>query len=190
MSTILPKLVVIEGVDSVGKTTIARMLEDELGYSYLYTPQPPLSTIRGMVEEMNDINTRFFYYLTSVIAVQPRLIDILASGKKVVVDRYIYSTMAMHSVLGASVHAVAMRDLPILWPDAGFLLTAASDVRITRMNARAKQPTHDRRIERFVAEAEDALEIYRSFGELMPLDTTFLTIEEVFTELKRILRSQ
>lgn len=190
MSTNLPKLVVIEGVDSVGKTTIARMLEDELGYSYLYTPQPPLSTIRGMVEEMNEINTRFFCYLTSVIAVQPRLKDLLASGKKVVVDRYIYSTMAMHSVLGASVHAVSMRNLPILWPDAGFLLTAASDVRIARMDARAKQPTHDRRIERFVKEAEDALDIYRSFGELTPLDTTFLTVEGVFNEFKRILRSQ
>ena len=98
--------------------------------------------------------------------------------------------MAMHSVLGASVHAVLMRDLPILWPDTGLLLTAESDVRIARMDARAKQPTHDRRIERFVKEAEDALDIYHSFAELIPVDTTFLTIEGVFCELKRMLRSQ
>lgn len=114
MDTNLPKLVVVEGVDSVGKTTLARRLEAELGYSYLYTPQAPLSTIRGMVEEMGDINTRFFYYLSAVVAVQPQLKEMLASGKRVVIDRYIYSTMAMHSVLGASVESVSMRDLPIL----------------------------------------------------------------------------
>ncbi|HAT68056.1 MAG: hypothetical protein A2481_01180 [Candidatus Yonathbacteria bacterium RIFOXYC2_FULL_47_9] len=190
MNTNLPKLVVIEGVDSVGKTTLARRLETELGYSYLYTPQVPLSTIRGMIEEMGDINTRFFYYLLSVVAVQPQLRDMLASGKRVVVDRYIYSTMAMHSVLGASVKSVSMRELPILWPDMSFLLTTDTDIRVERMNIRAKQPTHDKKIERFVKEAEDAVEIYRSFSELIPVDTTFLNVDGVFHKVKCLLRRQ
>ncbi len=190
MNTNLPKLIVVEGVDSVGKTTLARRLEAELGYSYLYTPQVPLNTIREMVEEMGDINTRFFYYLSAVVAVQPQLKEMIASGKRVVVDRYIYSTIAMHSVLGASVKSVSMRDLPILWPDAGFLLTTEASVRAERMRARAKQPTHDKKIERFVKEAEDAIEIYRSFSELVPVDTTFLNIDGVFHEVKRLLRRQ
>lgn len=188
MNINLPKLVVVEGVDSVGKTTLARRLETELRYSYLYTPQVPLNTIREMVEEMGDINTRFFYYLSAVVAVQPQLKEMLASGKRVVVDRYIYSTIAMHSVLGASVKSVSMRDLPILWPDVGFLLTTEASVRAERMSTRAKQPTHDKKIERFVKEAEDAIEIYRSFSELVPVDTTFLNIDGVFHEVKRLLR--
>jgi len=190
MNTNLPKLIVVEGVDSVGKTTLARRIEAELGYSYLYTPQVPLNTIREMVEEMGDINTRFFYYLSAVVAVQPQLKEMIASGKRVVVDRYIYSTIAMHSVLGASVKSVSMRDLPILWPDAGFLLTTESSVRVERMRVRAKQPTHDKKIERFVKEAEDAIEIYRSFSELVPVDTTFLNTDGVFHEVKRLLRRQ
>ncbi|KKU81078.1 MAG: hypothetical protein UY07_C0026G0007 [Parcubacteria group bacterium GW2011_GWA1_47_8] len=139
---------------------------------------------------MGDINTRFFYYLSAVVAVQPQLKEMLVSGKRVVIDRYVYSTMAMHSALGASVKSVSMRDLPILWPDIGFLLTTEINVRLERMNVRAKQPTHDKRIERFVKEAEDAVETYRSFSELIPVDTTFLTIDGVFHEVKHLLRRQ
>lgn len=189
MDSLLPKLVVIEGVDAVGKTTIARMLEDALGYTYLYTPQAPFSVIRSLVEEMEDINTRFFYYLTSVIGVQPQLKSMLASGKKVVIDRYVYSTMAMHTVLGAKVQSVNMRELPIIWPNVGILLTTQTDVRIKRMESRAKQPTHDKKIERFIKEADEAETIYRSFNDLSEIDTTNLTIDQVFAKSVQLLRS-
>ena len=189
MDSLLPKLVVLEGVDAVGKTTIARMLEDSFGYTYLYTPQAPFNVVRSLVEEMEDINTRFFYYLASVIGVQPQLKSMLSSGKKVVIDRYVYSTMAMHTVLGAKVQSVGMRELPIVWPNAGILLTAQTDVRIKRMEERARQPTHNKRIERFVREAEEAEAIYRSFSDLSAIDTTNLTIEQVFAVVVQLLRS-
>lgn len=189
MDSSLPKLVVIEGVDAVGKTTLARMFEETLGYVYLYTPQAPFSIVRSLVEEMEDINTRFFYYLASVIGVQPQLKLMLASGKKVVIDRYVYSTMAMHTVLGAKIQAVDIRELPIVWPDAGILLTTQTGVRIKRMKLRAKQPTCDKKIERFIKEADEAERIYRSFKELLPIDTTDLTVEQVFTQSVQLLRS-
>lgn len=189
MDSLLPKLVVIEGVDAVGKTTIARMLEDALGYTYLYTPQAPFTVIRSLVEEMEDINTRFFYYLTSVIGVQPQLKSMLSLGKKVVIDRYVYSTMAMHTVLGAKVQSVNVRELPIIWPNVGILLTTQTDVRIKRMESRAKQPTHDKKIERFIKEADEAETIYRSFNDLSEIDTTNLTIDQVFAKSVQLLRS-
>jgi len=190
MDSLLPKLVVLEGVDAVGKTTIARMLENAFGYAYLYTPQAPFNVVRSLVEEMGDINARFFYYLASVIGVQPQLKSMLSSGRRVVIDRYVYSTMAMHTVLGASVQSVVMRELPIVWPNAGILLTAQTDIRIKRMEERAKQPTHDRKIERFVKEAEEAEVIYRSFDDLSVVETTSLTIDQVFAVVTQILRSK
>lgn len=190
MNSTLPKLVVIEGVDAVGKTTIARMLEDAFGYMYLYTPQAPFSVIRNLMEEMEDINTRFFYYLASVIGVQPQLKSMLSAGKKVVIDRYVHSTIAMHTVLGAKVQAVVMRELPIEWPDAGILLTAQANVRINRMASRAKQPTHDKKIDRFIKEADEAETIYRSFNDLSQIDTTELSIEQVFAVSVQLLRSK
>lgn len=189
MDSLPPRLVVIEGTDAVGKTTIARMLEDIYGYTYLYTPQAPFGVIRSLVEEMEDINTRFFYYLASVIGVQPQLNALMSSGKKVVIDRYIYSTIAMHSVLGAKVQSVKMRELPIVWPNVGILLTARRDVRMKRMESRAKQPTHDKKIERFVREAEEAEVVYRSFGDLAPIDTSDFTIDQVFAKSVQLLRS-
>lgn len=189
MNSSLPKLIVIEGVDAVGKTTIARMLEEAFGYTYLYTPQAPFNIIRNLVEEMEDIDTRFFYYLSSVISVQPRLKTLLSSGKKVVIDRYVHSTMAMHMALGAKVQSVNMRELPIVWPDVGILLTTRTDVRIKRMESRAKQPTHDKKIERFIKEAEEAETIYRSFNDLSQIDTTDITIDQVFAATVQLLRS-
>lgn len=188
MDSSLPNLVVIEGVDAVGKTTLAQALEKTLGYTYLYTPQAPFDAIRKQVEDMEDTNARFFYYLASVIAVQPQLKCMLSSGQKVAIDRYIYSTMAMHTVLGAKVESVVMRELPIIWPDVGILLTARTDVRIRRMATREKQPTYDKRIERLINEAEQSEMIYRSFNDLSPIDTTTLSINQVLAAAVQLLR--
>ena len=182
----LPKMVVIEGIDGVGKTTLAHLLEERLGYIYLYTPQSPFADIREEIEKAKDINTRFFYYLASVVAIQPYLTAMISQGKRVVVDRYIYSTIAMHQVLGANVSAVTMEQLPIRWPDYGIHLTAIVSERIKRLSLRKKQ-IHDEHIERFTRKGESAVKIYQSFADLITYDTTTLSIEEVYTSVHKQL---
>ncbi len=44
--------VAVEGVDLVGKTTLAERLAKDFGLHYLYTPQPPFTKIRHEVEEL------------------------------------------------------------------------------------------------------------------------------------------
>lgn len=187
MNIVQPRMIVIEGLDGVGKTTIARLLEKELGFVYLYTPQPPFDNIRIAVEEMQDVNTRFFFYLSSVIAVQPFLREMISAGKRVVVDRYIYSTLAMHTVLGANVQVINLQILPILWPDLGILLTADLDARLGRLKYRASQPAYDQQTERLLKEVKQAEAVYRSFEDLFPLDTSNLSAEQVFKQVQRLI---
>lgn len=48
------KLIVVEGIDGTGKTTLARSLQESLGFRYLYLPQPPFSLVCKEVEIMRQ----------------------------------------------------------------------------------------------------------------------------------------
>lgn len=175
-----PLLVVVEGVDNVGKTTLARRIAEELEFFYLYTPQPPLDCIRREVEALRDFKTRFFYYLTSVVAVQDAIEEQLLSGKSVVIDRYIYSTVIMHQQLGVNINCVNVRQLPIRWPDVGFLLTAQTDVRELRRKQRGGSVRHDSYLEQLSDFLDKAQDSFRTYTELSAVDTSSFSKEEVF----------
>ena len=181
------QLLTIEGVDCVGKTTLAKRIASELGYTYYTTPQLPLSNIRKSIEELRDIETRFFYYLTSVIAVQPELKATLAGGNQIVIDRYVYSTFAMHRVLGATAKCVQLELLPILRPSLGILLIASEEARCMRKFSRYKTMVFDQYIEQETKLLSIAQDEYRLFKELIPIDTTTKTANDVFEEVKLLL---
>jgi len=177
-------IIVLEGVDCVGKTTLAKKLESELRFQYLYTPQPPIASIRKEVESINDLQTRFFYYLTSVIAVQPLLHAMTANNGLVIIDRYIYSTFAMHKAMGAKVKCVNMRQLPILWPHIGILLTADRETRRQRRMIRGENIVAcDQRIEQTDNWLDLAQEIYKTYKELTIIDTSSLDINQVYEKV-------
>jgi thymidylate kinase len=156
-----PAILVIEGVDCVGKTTLAQAIATRHDFHYLYTPQSPLAEIRKEVESLDDPNTRFFYYLTSVVAVQKTMQSILSQGKSLVIDRYIYSTVVMHHMLGVDTGCINACRLPILWPTVSVLLVANSETRTLRRNGRDGIREYDQRIEQSTALLDKAQEAYR-----------------------------
>ncbi|MCL5733874.1 MAG: hypothetical protein M1334_04480 [Patescibacteria group bacterium] len=183
-----PKLVVIEGVDCVGKTTLAKKIALELGYVYYYLPQPPLSTIRKEIEDMKNVETRFFYYLATCVAAQPEIKSMLLSGQPVVIDRYVYSTFAMHKVLGATTASVNWKILPVTRPSLGILLTANEKARENRkINRGGDANVIDSRIEQQANLLNIAQEEYRSFGDLVEIETSLLSANEVFAKVRQII---
>jgi thymidylate kinase len=173
-------VVVVEGVDNAGKTTLSKRIAEELGFFYLYTPQPPLASVRKEVELLRSYRTRFFYYLASVIAVQDMMEEKLANGTSIVIDRYIYSTFIMHEHLGVDVSCVDMMRLPIRFPNVGILLTVDTDIREERRERRGEFIKHDTPIEQLTSVLDKAQVGYRSFTELHEIDTSLLTMEQVF----------
>lgn len=180
MKTSDSTVLVIEGVDCVGKTTLAKAISARCGYRYLYTPQPPLSSIRKEVEALDDPNTRFFYYLTSVVAVQKTIQADIGASKNLVIDRYIRSTLVMHQVLGVDTQCVDTKKLPILYPTLSILLTAKSETRAIRRKGRDGIQEYDQRIEQSVALLEKAQETFRrAYRWSLIIETDDLSAEQV-----------
>ena len=173
-------LAVIEGVDGVGKTTLAKLLAKRNRYKYFYTPLAPLSKIRREVEGLNDFNSRFYYYLAATIAAQVPLREFLNGGSKVIVDRYIYSTFATHQALGVNTQIVEFKKLPIIWPDRVILLSASSEIREKRRITRDEQTDYDRQIEQSPGILNKAQNIFKQLDGLIEIETSQLGIEEVY----------
>lgn len=175
-----PIVVVVEGVDGVGKTTLAKRIAEEFRFFYLYTPQPPLASIRKEIEALRSYRSRFFYYLASNITVQDLIEEKLESGISVVIDRYVYSTFIMHKHLGVDVSCVEMEQLPIRWPDIGILLTADTAIRESRKEKRGEMVRHDTPIEQLSFVLDKAQDGYRAFSELQEINTNSLSQDQVF----------
>lgn len=178
---VLPHLVVIEGVDGVGKTTLAKRFRRELGYKYIYSVPGPFETIRKQIEALGDIEARFWYYLAGNVMLQRELKRILASGNRIVLDRYLYSTMASHQAMGATVACVDLSRVPYIVPDLAILLTCAPEVRNKRILSRGLEKEEYLKREGPILDTTEQL--LRNFP-LQVIDTTNINEEEVFAEVQ------
>jgi len=179
-----PLLIVLEGVDGTGKTTLAKRLAASLEGLYLYNPQPPFTNIRKEIEATENFTTRFFYYLAANIAAQALIEKTLAEGKSVVVDRYIYSTFLMHQHLGVDTSFINMSELPIRWPDLGIVLTTEQEIRGQRLaKSREGTTSYDENIESRKAMLDKVQNGYKRFCELNEINTSYLTLDQAFERI-------
>lgn len=184
MNAKLPHLVVVESVDGVGKTTLAKKLRDAFGYGYLYPVPNPFAKIRQEVEDLSDMEARFWYYLGSNVALQRELKGLIASGAHIVLDRYVYSTVASHHAMGATVGCVNLSQVPFMTPDVAILLTCATEVRNERIRRRGSESEeYIRRESPILDETERLLLKY----PLQVIDTTFLNEDQVFAATRDLL---
>jgi dTMP kinase len=89
------QLIVVEGLDGVGKSTFAQSLAVALGAQHRSTPAPELRRVRPVIEDClcHDRVARSLFYASTVLAEGSRAAAVLATGRDVVVDRYWLSTL-------------------------------------------------------------------------------------------------
>lgn len=184
---VLPNFVVIEGVDGVGKTTLARRFEKDFGYKYVYPVPSPYDLIRKQVEGLGDVEARFWYYLAGNVTLQRELRKIIASGMRVILDRYIYSTMASHRAMGATVDCIELSKVPYMVPGLAILLTCASQVRNMRIVSRGLETRAY--VDREGSILDETERLLRGYS-LKVIDTTKLTEEQVFATAQKFLVSE
>jgi thymidylate kinase len=90
------KFYLVEGIDGSGKTSIARLLAEKIGASYYFSPPDVLSPLREFIES-SSAKVRYNYFRLGNYITSEELKGLLKKTA-IVMDRYIYSTAAYHSV--------------------------------------------------------------------------------------------
>lgn len=172
------RFVVVEGLDGVGKSTVARELACALGALHLATPDDELREARRLLEPLLDghANARMLWYAATVMRVSDRVRAARAAGRAIVVDRYILSTLVYGELRGADLQ-LADVVARLVVPDATIYLHATRACRAARLQGRQDNSCEDART--LVEEADVRLDAaYRRHGarplagRFIPIDTT------------------
>ena len=131
------RLIVIEGVDAVWKTTLAKWLAQSLNGVYYKTPGTRTSREREVYDrEGVSVEERFRCYLDACREDIARIMDIKSGWKDVVCDRLLSSTIAHHQSMDDSLDTRDAEDLDMSIPKTQILLQTSRDVIIKRLSER------------------------------------------------------
>lgn len=145
------KLVVFEGIDGVGKTTICHLLRDALWrekqiraviFEDVEDLKSGFNSIKPFVKKHVPIQGSLLFYLSSAIY-KSVFIKKLLRTSWVICDRYVYSTLAYHRVKGADTKFVDWQRVPIVMPDYAFLIIVADKNRLRRVKMRKESTPKD-----------------------------------------------
>jgi len=188
------RFIVIEGVDGVGKSTVAQALASRLQGVYFRTPTPTVECFAASLPDRGEIRlrsyfdqychqsprTRFAFY---VMCVSEAICEIrrLLEDHDVVCDRFIGSTLAYHRALDPTLNGVDVSWVVELQPDIQILLDVADGhEHLHRLNGRT--PRSDKCLEEDVAFLNAVKTEFRKLG-LYTIDTTQRTVQSIVDEI-------
>lgn len=167
---------VFEGLDGVGKSTLlgeVRKVLSAMGFrvQQLSTPLPLFTPMREALERSRRTEMLLGFYVGSAVATALEALQTLASGHAdfVLVDRYIYSTLALasgHQVPFPPNVAAVFDTLP-LRPSGAFLVKSDEKVRRSRLRERGNL----REIEQL--ESDDVCSRAADAYERLPLQSVY-----------------
>jgi len=177
-------VIVIEGLDGVGKSTLTRKLTEAIGGVLLGTPPVFELEVLGFARKHFDdqpavVRRAFYRFGNVVVSEQARALRV---DRPVVIDRYWPSTVAFAVGNGESVEVTQwLGRYPdeLLKPDLLILLTADERARLARHQGRGTDATmEEQRLERQKPIREKIVEVYLTF-EPVVVDTSELNPEAV-----------
>ena len=177
-------LVSLDGLDGSGKTTVALLLAADGSFHYYKSPGGPFASLRAEVDLHATPLERYCFYrlATQFDSVQ---IGRLLETESVVADRYIASTAAYHFAMDDRIRDIHNED-GVIRPNFAFFLDVRSDVRDERIRERNKISS-DRKLENNSGFLDQVAEVFASM-DLIRIDTTSRTIQEVVAMVNRIIR--
>jgi thymidylate kinase len=129
-------IIVLEGLEGVGKTTIGTILAKKFGAKYVKTPPQEFNSARALIASDPSRYTRFYFYLSGLFVIQTALSPCRESlTDHVVVDRYIHSTIAYHD-RGESFTPPAYESEKLMSADLTVHVTCNEAERLRRKQAR------------------------------------------------------
>lgn len=167
-------MVAIEGLDVVGKTTIARSLSKKDGWQYYKTPPPAYyEECVKLGADGRPIYTeeRFWLFMECLKYSSRKISELLGAGVSVAVDRWLWTTLSYHFAFNAELEprwqAVANKEISVLThPQLSVLVHIADEKEYERRKAsRATLTAHDKMV---VNDKEVSGAILSNFKRLNP----------------------
>jgi dTMP kinase len=162
------KFIALEGIDGVGKSTIAEGLAARLrskGHAvHVFRGLcPPFEELRHEIKAVESVFSRYLFYLASNAAIS-HAVEARLAHEWVICDRYIHSTQAYHVAQGLK-NPIRLEETGIRFPDHAFWVALDDEqVRRKRLGMRGALSSDDL-LERTGGSLLDRVEtIYREYG--------------------------
>lgn len=131
------RLIVVDGLDGVGKTTVSQRLAGRLGARWMATPSNALRA-GGLTRDAYQSNEGLvLFYASAVVDAGATIRACLARGEDVVCDRYWLSTISGAAARGVRLPLGVLEQL-VEPADYTFVLTAPTATRAARLRGRGK----------------------------------------------------
>jgi deoxyguanosine kinase len=127
------KFIVIEGLSGSGKTAVSTRLAEVLNGTYYKAPTEPLSILREYVDKVMTSQTRALYYLMSISHLSDTIERDISKGH-IIVDKYIYTTIAFNKVRNLDIEIPKF--ISLCKPDFLFYLEVDDKIREERLSNR------------------------------------------------------
>lgn len=174
------RFIVIEGIDGVGKSSVAASVAKKLGAQLMRTPPDFFDQFENWLETITSPETRFLLYMFGNSYVSDRVRSDLKQ-RSIVCDRYFASTVAYHRAMGCLL-PTSILDYGLVKPDYTFFLNVTSEeVRRTRLLKRNDNSEWDMLMEDD-SFRDRVLEEYSRF-RMTKIDTTGLSVDEVASRI-------
>jgi dTMP kinase len=137
----------IEGIDASGKSTQARWLVRNLrrrGFDAIYTTEPSKSEVGSFIrryilqrkKRVPAVVEALLFAVDRIDHVESKIEPALESGKIVVSDRYVYSSLAYQGAAGLDVGWIEQINRMALPPDLAIYIDVPPEVVVKRMRRR------------------------------------------------------
>jgi dTMP kinase len=137
----------IEGIDASGKSTQARWLVRNLrrrGFDAIYTTEPSKGEVGSFIRRyvlqrkrrVPAVVEALLFAVDRVDHLESRIEPALESGKIVVSDRYVYSSLAYQGAAGLDIGWIEQINRMALQPDLAIYIDVPPEVVVKRMRRR------------------------------------------------------
>lgn len=140
------KFIVVEGLDGSGKSTISKSLAAKTESIYLTTPSKADKRERELYDSKGfSCLDRFLFYAGCTVKTSDQIKELIKCKKRVVLDRYFYSTLAYHLPFCKDINEDHINIFnTIIRPDLIIYVTADYEITVNRIKQRSLIENNDK----------------------------------------------